>query len=277
MPAGNLQDASRMPAGNLSLQHNLKYEAIAYCTTSLQQDSRRNNGERCEDKEVEFADGSCLQGLVFCGDGSQSGVRTIPCDSMESSSIMNFTASLNADTREALAICIKQKEACHHSLGSLERMQLELGIFPLTALGDRGEHDQWVETMMKYATASGSYLDKEASKNFVARYRSYEQVAWDVGTEVVVDSLEEKTVVHIDFAVGDIVEKVTRTPNKKVFRPVTGSFCAQLVANVQAATVEKNKKQRVIVGDGALEVKPRAATVPKLGEGGFGSVVYNST
>ncbi|KAK1356420.1 hypothetical protein POM88_049676 [Heracleum sosnowskyi] len=114
--------------------------------------------------------------------------------------------------------------------------------------------------MMKYATASGSYLDKEASKNFVARYRSYEQVAWDVGTEVVVDSLEEKTVVHIDFAVGDIVEKVTR------------SFCAQLVANVQAATVEKNKKQRVIVGDGALEVKPRAATVPKLGEGGFGSV-----
>ncbi|KAK1383091.1 hypothetical protein POM88_020826 [Heracleum sosnowskyi] len=242
---------------------------------------------------VEFADGSCLQGLVFCGDGSQSGVRTIPCDSMESSSIMNFTASLNADTREALAachgqkwnprylrylsplvykaICIKQKEACHHSLGSLERMQLELGIFPLRALGDRGD-DQWVETMMKYATASGSYLDKEASKNFVATYRSYEQVAWDVGTEVVVDSLEEKTVVHIDFAVADIVEKVTRTPNKKVSRPVTVTFCAQLVANVQAATVEKNKKQRVIVGDGALEVKPRAARVPKLGEGGFGSV-----
>ncbi|KAK1387643.1 hypothetical protein POM88_015821 [Heracleum sosnowskyi] len=53
--------------------------------------------------------------------------------------------------------------------------------------------------MMKYATASGSYLDKEAAKNFVARYRSYEQVAWDVGTEVAVDSLEEKTVVHIDF------------------------------------------------------------------------------
>ncbi|KAK1393170.1 hypothetical protein POM88_012226 [Heracleum sosnowskyi] len=243
---------------------------------------------------VEFADGSCLQGLVFCGDGSQSGVRSIPCDSMESSSIMNFTASLNADTREALAachdkkwnprysrylsplvykaICIKQKESCHHSLGSLELMQLELGIFPLTALGDRGEHDQWVETMMKYATASGSYLDKEASKNFVGRYRSYEHVAWDVGTEVAVDSLEEKTVVHIDFAVGDIVEKVTRTPNKKVSRPVTRSFCAQLVANVQAATVEKNKKQRAIVGDGALEVKPRAATVPKLGEGGFGSV-----
>ncbi|KAK1383540.1 hypothetical protein POM88_021275 [Heracleum sosnowskyi] len=50
------------------------------------------------------------------------------------------------------------------------------------------------------------------------------------------------------------------------------SFCAQLVANVQAATVEKNK-QRAIVGDGALEVKPRAVgAVPKLGEGGFGSV-----
>ncbi|KAK1361301.1 hypothetical protein POM88_045775 [Heracleum sosnowskyi] len=28
-----------------------EYDAIAYCTTSLQQDSRRNNGERCEDKE----------------------------------------------------------------------------------------------------------------------------------------------------------------------------------------------------------------------------------
>ncbi|KAK1387644.1 hypothetical protein POM88_015822 [Heracleum sosnowskyi] len=60
-------------------------------------------------EDVEFADGSCLQGLVFCCDGSQSGVRTIPCDSMESSSIMNFTASLNADTREALAACHGQK------------------------------------------------------------------------------------------------------------------------------------------------------------------------
>ncbi|KAK1386188.1 Protein EXECUTER 1, chloroplastic [Heracleum sosnowskyi] len=127
------------------------------------------------------------------------------------------TTGLQGENKEQ-AICIKQKEACHHSLGSLERMQLELGVFPLTALGGRSDHDQWVETMMKYATASGSYLDKEAAKNFVARYRLYEQVAWDVGTEVAVDSLEEKTVVHIDFAVGDIVEKVTRTPNKKVLR-----------------------------------------------------------
>ncbi|KAK1369445.1 hypothetical protein POM88_035537 [Heracleum sosnowskyi] len=38
-----------------------------------------------EKHTVEFSDGSCLQGLVFCGDGSQSGVRTIPYSSQFSS------------------------------------------------------------------------------------------------------------------------------------------------------------------------------------------------
>ncbi|KAK1393594.1 Cyclin N-terminal domain-containing protein [Heracleum sosnowskyi] len=65
-------------------------------------------------------------------------------------------------------------------------------------------------------------------------------------------------------ALGDIGNLVTvrGIDGKKlpqVSRPVTRSFCAQLVANAQAAAVEKNKKQRAIVGDGALEVKPRAA------------------
>lgn len=51
----------------------------------------------------------------------------------------------------------------------------------------------------------------------------------------------------------------------QVSRPVTRSFCAQLLANAQAVAVEKNKKQRAIVGDGALEVQPvaKAAAVPK--------------
>ncbi|KAL1822233.1 hypothetical protein DCAR_0310321 [Daucus carota subsp. sativus] len=70
-------------------------------------------------------------------------------------------------------------------------------------------------------------------------------------------------------ALGDIGNLVTvrgidgkKQPIPQASRPVTRSFCAQLLANAQA--VEKNKKQRAIVGDGALEVKHvTKAAVPK--------------
>ncbi|KAL8125606.1 G2/mitotic-specific cyclin S13-7-like isoform X2 [Apium graveolens] len=73
-------------------------------------------------------------------------------------------------------------------------------------------------------------------------------------------------------ALGDIGNVVTvrgvdgkKQQLPQVSRPVTRSFGAQLLANAQAVVVEKNKKQRAIVGDGALEVKAvaRAAAVPK--------------
>lgn len=72
--------------------------------------------------------------------------------------------------------------------------------------------------MMKFMAATGNYMDEEAAKNFVAKHRSNQHVVRDLGTEFVVDSLEEKIVVHFVFTVGDIVDKVTRTLNKKVLR-----------------------------------------------------------
>lgn len=103
-------------------------------------------------------------------------------------------------------------------MGSLKCTRLELGVFPLTALGSKADHDQWVEMMMRFMAACGNYMDEEAAKNFVENYRPNQQVASDIGTEFVVDPLEEKTVVHFVFTVGDIVDKVTRTVNKKVLR-----------------------------------------------------------
>nr|XP_017221402.1 PREDICTED: protein EXECUTER 1, chloroplastic-like [Daucus carota subsp. sativus] len=72
--------------------------------------------------------------------------------------------------------------------------------------------------MKKFEAASGKYIDKEAAKNFVAEHLSNQQVVRDVGTDVAVDSLEEKTVVYNIFAVGDIEDKVTRTLDNKVLR-----------------------------------------------------------
>ncbi|KAK1386190.1 hypothetical protein POM88_023925 [Heracleum sosnowskyi] len=144
------------------------------------------------------------------------------------------TTGLQGEYKEQ-AIYIKPKEACDHSLGSLKHPQLELGVFPLTAVGSKADHDQWIEMMMKFMAATGNYMDEEAAKNFVAKHRSNQQVARDRGPEFVVDPLEEKTVVHFVFTVGDIEDKFTRTLNRKVLR-VPGtlerkecySFCLKL-------------------------------------------------
>ncbi|KAK1364474.1 hypothetical protein POM88_040035 [Heracleum sosnowskyi] len=53
----------------------------------------RENGVGVNDAVEKGDENVAKDGLVFCGDGSQSGVRTIPCDSTESSSIMNFKKS----------------------------------------------------------------------------------------------------------------------------------------------------------------------------------------
>ena len=73
-------------------------------------------------------------------------------------------------------------------MGSLEGKHLEIHVFPLTAAGGKANHDQWINTMMKFEAASGNYIDKEAAKNFVAEHLSNQQVARDVGTDVAVDS-----------------------------------------------------------------------------------------
>lgn len=103
-------------------------------------------------------------------------------------------------------------------MGSLEGKRIDIGVFPLTAAGSKANHDQWINTMKKFEAASGKYIDKEAAKNFVAEHLSNQQVVRDVGTDVAVDSLEEKTVVYNIFAVGDIEDKVTRTLDNKVLR-----------------------------------------------------------
>ncbi|KAL8116870.1 hypothetical protein AgCh_023159 [Apium graveolens] len=145
------------------------------------------------------------------------------------------TTGLQGEYKEQ-AICIKHKEACHHSLGTLEHTRLELGVFPLTAVGSKTDHDQWAEMMMmKFMAATGNYMDDETVKNFAAKHRSSQHISRDIGTEFVVDSLEEKIVAHFVFTIGDIVDKVTRNLGKKVLR-VPGtlerkecfSFCLKL-------------------------------------------------
>ncbi|XP_074331755.1 protein EXECUTER 1, chloroplastic-like isoform X2 [Apium graveolens] len=89
--------------------------------------------------------------------------------------------------------------------------------------------------MMKFMAATGNYMDDETVKNFAAKHRSSQHISRDIGTEFVVDSLEEKIVAHFVFTIGDIVDKVTRNLGKKVLR-VPGtlerkecfSFCLKL-------------------------------------------------
>ncbi|KAL8116867.1 hypothetical protein AgCh_023155 [Apium graveolens] len=102
--------------------------------------------------------------------------------------------------------------------------------------GLQGEYkEQWAEMMMKFMAATGNYMDDETVKNFAAKHRSSQHISRDIGTEFVVDSLEEKIVAHFVFTIGDIVDKVTRNLGKKVLR-VPGtlerkecfSFCLKL-------------------------------------------------
>ncbi|WOG98023.1 hypothetical protein DCAR_0417364 [Daucus carota subsp. sativus] len=82
-------------------------------------------------------------------------------------------------------------------------------------------------------------------------------------------------------ALGDIGNLVTARggidavkPLPQVSRPITRSFCAQLLANAQAAAAENNKKQMAIPGDGvlagiggkqaALPLPPKAAQKKKV-------------
>ncbi|KAL8116864.1 hypothetical protein AgCh_023153 [Apium graveolens] len=156
------------------------------------------------------------------------------------------TTGLQGEYKEQ-AIYIKLKEACHHSLGTLEHTQLELGVFPLTAVGSKTDHDQWAEIMMKFMAATGNYMDDEAAKNFAAKHRSSQHISRDIGTEFVVDSLEEKIVAHFVFTVGDIVDKVTRNLGKKVLR-VPGtlerkecfSFCLKFEKDHQHVSDDHN-------------------------------------
>lgn len=126
-----------------------------------------------------------------------------------------------------------------------------MGMFPLTEPGRKTNYEKWVEAQMKMAAASEKYIDKEAFEKFVAGNGSNQGVAHDEDPEAAVDSIEQKTVIYFDFVVGDILEKNTGTPNKKLLRvPSTlerkgrFSFCLML---------EEDKEQHVS-GDDSQEV-----------------------
>lgn len=62
---------------------------------------------------------------------------------------------------------MKHKEACPLSL-VLQRKQLDICTFPLTAPGFKTNHEKWVESMRKMKAATGLDIDKETYDNLVA-------------------------------------------------------------------------------------------------------------